>query len=89
MSRKIARRMTVAAANPGMIPASPSDFNFNFPVSPLIGNDDVGTSDESVNPYSALFIGVLTSKDTNARRPGPGFMRPSRREAYTRSVPVI
>lgn len=70
MSRKIARRMTVTAANPGMIPAAASDFNFNFPVSPVIGNDDVGTSDEAVNPYSALFIGVLTSKDIPTRTYG-------------------
>lgn len=62
VSRRIARTMTVTAANPALT-LSALDVNISFPSDAAVGNDDAGTSDENNNPYS----GAMTSVDAPAR----------------------
>jgi hypothetical protein len=62
VSRRIARVMTVTAANPALT-LSALDVNINFPSDPVVGNDDAGPGDENNDPYS----GAMTSVDAPSR----------------------
>lgn len=63
MSRRIARRMNVTAANPPLnLPAQ--DVAINFPANRVVGNDDASPNDENNNPYPK---GTLTSTDRPKR----------------------
>ena len=66
VSRRRATRINITAGNPSM-PDEILDVDQDFPTDPLVGNDDHGTSDETNNPYSSLFLGQLTSHDAPTR----------------------
>jgi hypothetical protein len=63
MSRRIRIRATIP--NPPFNPPFLPDTSTNFPVNPVVGNDDAGVADETNNPYSNF--GVITSVDSPTR----------------------